>query len=153
MHVYLPEKCRSPFLHGVFLFSKVRVLVVNSDGFFALVYSSHLMQNFWNFKAIPDIEIILTSIQSVLILKKFKWFLWRGFQKRWKPFVLLLVKNMKWHLVGQKSLRFNLRVSKNQSSKHSFYLHKWWFGLHEKALLTDPDCLPLIRKGLIKHIM
>jgi hypothetical protein len=72
MHVYLPEKCRSPFLHGVFLFSKVRVLVVNSDGFFALVYSSHLMQNFWNFKAIPDIEIILTSIQSVLILKKFK---------------------------------------------------------------------------------
>jgi hypothetical protein len=29
------------------------------------------MQNFWNFKAIPDIEIILTSIKSKLILKKF----------------------------------------------------------------------------------
>ena len=27
MHVYLPEKYRSPFLHGVFLFSKVGVLV------------------------------------------------------------------------------------------------------------------------------
>jgi hypothetical protein len=43
MHVYLPEKYRSPFLHGVFLFSKVRVLVVNIDGFFALAYSSHLL--------------------------------------------------------------------------------------------------------------
>ena len=58
------------------------------------------MQNFWNFKAIPDIEIILTSIQSKLILKKFKWFLWRGFQKWWKLFVLILVKNMKWHVVN-----------------------------------------------------
>jgi hypothetical protein len=37
---------------------------------------------------------------------------------------LLLVKNMKWHLVGQKSLRFNLRVTENRSSKHSFYLHE-----------------------------
>jgi len=155
MHVYLPEKYRSPFLHGVFLFSKVGVLPVDIDGFFPLAYSSHLlwswplgrtwyhhtslsstfylkgcqfwlafflereswsqpyqefliaprlimppsvqfgfgdvamwmkvwqwvvfMQNFWNFKAIPDTEIILTSIQSKLILKKFKWFQWRGF--------------------------------------------------------------------------
>jgi len=29
-----PEKYRSLFLYGVFLFSKVRVLVVNFDGFF-----------------------------------------------------------------------------------------------------------------------
>jgi hypothetical protein len=36
MHVYLPEKYRSPFLHGVFPFSKVGVLVVNFDSFFAL---------------------------------------------------------------------------------------------------------------------
>ena len=43
MHVYLPERYRSPFLHGVFLFSKVGVLVVNFDGFFALAYSSHLL--------------------------------------------------------------------------------------------------------------
>jgi len=50
------------------------------------------MQNFWNFKAIPDTEIISTSIQSKLISKKFKWFLWRGFQKWWKLFVLLLLK-------------------------------------------------------------
>jgi len=47
------------------------------------------MQNFWNFKAIPDTKIILTSIQSKLILKRFKWFLWRGFQKWWKLFVLI----------------------------------------------------------------
>jgi len=43
MHVYLPEKSRSPFLHGVFLFSKVGVLIVNIDGFFALAYSSHIL--------------------------------------------------------------------------------------------------------------
>jgi hypothetical protein len=30
------------------------------------------LQNFWNFKVIPDTKIILTSIQSKLILKKFK---------------------------------------------------------------------------------
>jgi hypothetical protein len=47
------------------------------------------MQNFWNFKAFPQTEIILTSIQSRLILKKFKWFLWRGFQMWSKRFVLI----------------------------------------------------------------
>jgi len=154
MHVHVPEKYRSPFLHGVFLFSKVEVLVVNFDDFFALAYSSYILWSwplgkiwcyhtslsstldlkscqfcpiflereswsqpyqifffiapqldhahkcsirvwvwgymkegltrsfffffhaeFWNSKAIPDTEIILTSIQSKLILKKFKWFL------------------------------------------------------------------------------
>jgi hypothetical protein len=77
---------------------------------------------FWNFKAIPDTEIILTSIQSKLILKKFKWFLWRGFQKWW-TFCLDFGENMKWHLVGQNGSRFNMRVSMNQSLKHSFYLY------------------------------
>jgi hypothetical protein len=43
MHVYLPEKYKPPFLHGVFLFSKVGVLVVNFDGFFILAYSSHIL--------------------------------------------------------------------------------------------------------------
>jgi hypothetical protein len=43
MHVYLPEKYRFPFLHGAFLFSKVGLLVVNFDGFFALAYSSHIL--------------------------------------------------------------------------------------------------------------
>jgi len=43
MHVYLLEKYRSPFLHGVFLFSKVGVLTVNFNGFFALAYSSHIL--------------------------------------------------------------------------------------------------------------
>jgi hypothetical protein len=27
------------------------------------------------------------------------------------------------------------------------------FVSHEKALPTDPNCLPLIRKGLIRHVM
>jgi hypothetical protein len=27
------------------------------------------------------------------------------------------------------------------------------FVSHEKALPTDPDCSPLIRKGLIRHVM
>jgi hypothetical protein len=27
------------------------------------------------------------------------------------------------------------------------------FVSHEKALSTDPDCLPLIRMGLIRHVM
>ena len=168
MHVYLPEKCRSPFLHGVLLSSKVWVPDSKLDGsfrscllesylvtltyrkglissyFFVLrpffsrvanfaqwflrkgilepallgvfgcpptwscpqVFKSCLgmricegrfgylqgvvfMQNFWNFKAIPLTEIILTSIQSRLILKKFKWFLWRGFQMWSKRFVLI----------------------------------------------------------------
>jgi len=82
---------------------------------------------FWNFKAIPDTEIILTLIQSKLIIKKFKWFLWRGFQMWWKPFVLLLTKMWRtrsdiWLVT--KCLNFNLRVSKNQCSRHSFYLHE-----------------------------
>jgi hypothetical protein len=68
------------------------------------------MQNFWNFKVIPINKSFFTSIQSKLVLKQFKWFLWRGFQKWWKLFVLILVKNIKWQLVDQKGLRFNFRV-------------------------------------------
>jgi hypothetical protein len=44
MHASLPDvKYRSPFLYGVFLFSKVGMLAVNFDGFFALAYSSHIL--------------------------------------------------------------------------------------------------------------
>ena len=46
MHVYLPEKYRSPFLHGVILFLKVGV---NFDGLFTLTYSSHILW-FWPFR-------------------------------------------------------------------------------------------------------
>jgi hypothetical protein len=46
MHAYLPEKYRSSFFHGVFLFSKVGVLVVNFDGLFTLAYSNHILW-FW----------------------------------------------------------------------------------------------------------
>jgi len=185
-----------PFPHGVFLFSKVWVLVANFDGLFALAYLSHVlwywpigrtwyhhtslsstlylkgcqfcptffleweswsqpyqvfsiapqldhvpkysirfgyevmwrkvwqgvvfMEKFWNFKAIVDTEIIFTSIQSKLILKKFKWFLWRGFQKWWKLFVLLLVKiwndillvkRFKFQFEGYKDLIFKAFIS------------------------------------------
>ena len=43
MHIYLHEKYRSPFLYDVFLFSKVGVLAIDFNGFFALAYSSHLL--------------------------------------------------------------------------------------------------------------
>ena len=44
MHVYLPEKYRPPFLHGVFVFlSKVVVLVVNFDGFSTFAYSGYIL--------------------------------------------------------------------------------------------------------------
>jgi len=59
------------------------------EGRFGFWQGVVFMQNFWNFKAIPDTEIILTSIQSRLILKKFKWFLWRSFQMWWKLFILI----------------------------------------------------------------
>jgi len=140
------------------------------------------MQNFWNFKAIPKTEIILTSIQSRLILKKFKWFLWRGFQMWWKLFCFdFLMKNMKWHLVGHKKVEISMRVNENRVStkmwrtrsdirlvtkRFKFQFEGHWelfqsihficmnndFVSHEKALPTDPDCLPLIRKGLIRHV-
>jgi hypothetical protein len=59
------------------------------EGRFGYLQGVVFMQNFWNFKAFPQTEIILTSIQSRLILKKFKWFLWRGFQMWSKRFVLI----------------------------------------------------------------
>jgi len=78
------------------------------------------MQNFWNFKAIPNTEIILASIQSKLILKKFKWFLWRGFQMWWKLFVLIFwwkiwsARSDIWLVT--KGWNFNLRVIENRLS-------------------------------------
>jgi hypothetical protein len=65
MHVYLPEKYRSPFLHGVFVFSKVGVLAVNFDGFFALAYSSHLL---WSWP-LEKTWYHHTSLSSILYLK------------------------------------------------------------------------------------
>jgi hypothetical protein len=114
------------------------------------------MQNFWNFKAIPDTKIISTSIQSKLILKKFKWFLWRGFQIWWKLFVLLLTRMWRtrsdiWLVI--KGLNFNLRVIENRFQSIYFICMNNDFVSHEKALPTDPDCLPLIRKGLIRHVI
>jgi len=68
MHVYLPEKYRSPFLHGVFRFSKVGVLIVNSDGFFSLAYSSHLL---WSWP-LGRAWYHHTSLSSTLYLKGYQ---------------------------------------------------------------------------------
>jgi hypothetical protein len=65
MHVHVPEKYRSPFLHGVFLFSKVEVLVVNFDDFFALAYSSYIL---WSWP-LGKIWCYHTSLSSTLDLK------------------------------------------------------------------------------------
>jgi hypothetical protein len=82
-------------------------------------------RNFWNFKAIPDTKNILTSIQSKLILKKFKWFLLRGFQKWWKLFCFAFGEQCEVMLGWSKNgSNFNLRVTENRFSKHLFYLHK-----------------------------
>ena len=90
-------------------------------------------------------------------------------------------KNMKWYLVGHtrlkfqfegyweplvkmwrtpsdiwlvtKGLNFNLRVIENRFQSIHFICMNNDFILHEKALPADPDCLPLIRKGLIRHVM
>ena len=53
------------FLHGVFLFSKVGVLVVNFDGFFALSYSSPI---FWSWP-LGRAWYHSTSLSSTLHLK------------------------------------------------------------------------------------
>jgi len=90
------------------------------EGRFGYLQGVVFMQNFWNFKVIPDTKIMLTSIQSKLILKRFKWFLWRGFQKWWKLFVLILVKKYEvtwrdiWLVI--KGWDFNLRVIENRLS-------------------------------------
>jgi len=65
MHIYLPEKYRSPFLHGIFLFSKVGMLIVNIDGFFALAYSSHIL---WSWP-LGRTWCHHTSLSSTLYLK------------------------------------------------------------------------------------
>jgi hypothetical protein len=50
-------------------------------------------------------------------------------------------------------LNFNLRVNENHFQSIHFICMNNDFVSHEKALPTDPDCLPLIRKGLIRHVM
>jgi hypothetical protein len=57
-------------------------------------------------------------------------------------------KNMKWHLVGKKCLRFNLRGSKNQVFK-TFILFAWimiWFAWESTAYRSR--LFALDQKGL-----
>ena len=48
---------------------------------------------------------------------------------------------------------FNLRVIEKRCQSIHFICMNNEFVSHEKALPTDPNCLPLIRKGLIRHVM
>jgi hypothetical protein len=52
------------------------------------------MQNFWNFKAIPRTEIILTSIQSRLILKKIQVIPMERFLEMMENFCFYFDENM-----------------------------------------------------------
>jgi len=71
-----------------------------------------------------------------------------------KTFCFDFGENMKWHLVGHKRVEISiwglLRIV--FQSIHFICMNND-FVSHEKALPTDPNCLPLIRKGLIRHVM
>jgi hypothetical protein len=76
------------------------------------------------------------------------------FEGYWEPCFDENVKNTKWHLVGhKKGLNFNLRVIENRLQSIHFICMNNDFVSHEKALPTDSDCLPLIKKGLSRHVM
>jgi hypothetical protein len=120
----------------------------------------------------------------LILVKNMKWHL-NGhksleyqFEGYWEPCFNENVKNTKWHLVGhKKGLNFNLRVIENRVSKmwsDIWLVTKGWninlrvienhfqsihficmnndFVSHEIALPTGPNCLPLIKKGLIRHV-
>jgi hypothetical protein len=57
-------------------------------------------------------------------------------------------------LGGQKGLKIQFEGFKEPVFK-AFILFVWIMELvsHEKALPPNPNCLPLIRKGLIEHVM
>ena len=65
MHAHVPDKYRSLFLHGVVPFSKVEVLAIDFDGFFALAYLSHLL---WSWP-LEKTWYHHTSLSSALYLK------------------------------------------------------------------------------------
>jgi hypothetical protein len=46
------------------------------------------------------------------------------FLKVMKTFCFAFGENMKWHFVGQSGSNFHLRVTYNQSLKHSFFLYE-----------------------------
>jgi hypothetical protein len=50
---------------------------------------------------------------------------------------LILVKNIKWHLVDQKGFRFNLRVSKNSVQS----IHFIW--MNNDLVCMRKHCLPI----------
>jgi len=141
------------------------------------------MQNFWNFKAIPRTKIILTSIQSrthsdkiqVIPMERFsevmKTFCFDFWWKIWSD-IWLVTKGWNFNLrvnenrfstkmwrtrsdiwLVTKGWNINLRVFENRFQSIHFICMNNDFVSHEKALPTDPDCSPLIRKGLIRHVM
>jgi hypothetical protein len=77
---------------------------------------------------------------------------WEVFRSDENFVVLLLANNVKWRLVDQKWFKFQFEGYREPIFK-AFILFAWIMIWFEKTLPTDPDCLPLIRKGLIRHVM
>ena len=75
------------------------------------------LQNFWNFKAIPDTEIILTSIQSRTHSDKIQVIPMERFSEMMETFCFYFDEKYEvtfgW---SQKGLNFNLRVNENRVS-------------------------------------
>jgi len=208
MHVHLPEKYRSPFLHGVFLFSKVGVLVVNFDGFFIFAYSSHIMwagplEGFcYSFLYLKGWQLCLIFLERESWSQPYRVFfiapqldhapkcsirVWEWgyvkegltrscfhaeilefqsysrhrnhfgldskqtrseeiqvipierFSEMMKTFYLLLVKNMKWHLVCQKRFKFQIWGLLRTESVQSIY----FISMNNDLTRTRKHCLPI----------
>jgi len=105
-------------------------------------------KNFWNFKAIPKKSFwclfktnLFWKIQAIL-MDRFAWVL--------KNFGLLLVK---WSDVSLVKRVQTLIWGFQRTSFRSSHLLAWIMTcFHGKAKPTNPDCLHLIRKGLIEHV-
>jgi hypothetical protein len=82
------------------------------------------MENFWNFTAIPNTEnhfdVGLKQTCSKNNSSDSHGHVFTSIEK----ICFAFGENMKRHFIGQRGSRFNLRVSKNRSSMHSFYLYE-----------------------------
>jgi len=66
MHVYLPEKCRSPFLHGVLIFSKVGVSDSKLWWLFSLLLTRVIS---YDFDHLEGLDIVILIYPPPLYLK------------------------------------------------------------------------------------
>jgi len=93
------------------------------------------MQNFWNFKAIPRTEIILTSIQSRTHSDKIQVIPMERFLEMMENFCFAFdenMENMKWHLVGHKRLKFQFEGYWELSFDENVKNTKWHLVGHKR---------------------